>query len=84
MPAARKAAELKYKYFTSTLFISPYQDHELMKEVFGWRAAEYGVEFLYRDFRAGLPEGSARRGNSAFTGRNTADVSNLYMENRHE
>ncbi len=57
VPAARKAAELKYKYFTSTLFISPYQDHELMKEVFGLAAAEYGVEFLYRDFRPGFREG---------------------------
>mgnify|MGYP002518328020 CR=1 FL=1 len=37
--------------FTSSLFISPYQNHELMKDVAERAAAEYGVAFLYRDFR---------------------------------
>ena len=37
--------------FTSSLFISPYQNHELMKEVALRAADEYGIEFLYRDFR---------------------------------
>ena len=37
--------------FTSSLFISPYQKHELMREVAERAAAEYGVQFLYRDFR---------------------------------
>lgn len=54
---ARKAAELNYKYFTSTLFVSPYQNHELMKDVFRQAGREYGVEFLYRDFRPGFREG---------------------------
>ena len=49
--AARQAKELGFDSFTSSLFISPYQNHELMRQT-GERAAfEYGVEFLYRDFR---------------------------------
>ena len=48
---AKTAAEGGFDSFTSSLFISPYQNHELMREVAGRAAKEYGVEFLYRDFR---------------------------------
>ena len=49
--AARTAKEKGFNSFTSSLFISPYQNHELMKETAERAAHEYGVEFLYRDFR---------------------------------
>ena len=45
--AARQAAEGGFDSFTSSLFISPYQQHELMREVAERAAKEYGVEFLY-------------------------------------
>ena len=48
---ARQAKELGFDSFTSSLFISPYQNHELMRETAERAAAQYGVEFLYRDFR---------------------------------
>ncbi len=48
---AKTAAEQGFDSFTSSLFISPYQNHELMKEVANRAAEAYGVEFLYRDFR---------------------------------
>ena len=48
---AKAAKENGFDSFTSSLFISPYQNHELMKEVAERVAAEYGVQFLYRDFR---------------------------------
>ena len=48
---ARQAKELGFDSFTSSLFISPYQNHELMREVAERAALENGVEFLYRDFR---------------------------------
>ena len=48
---ARQARELGFDSFTSSLFISPYQNHELMRETAERAAAEFGVEFLYRDFR---------------------------------
>ena len=51
METARQAKELGFDSFTSSLFISPYQNHELMRQVAERAAAEYRVEFLYRDFR---------------------------------
>ena len=49
--AARTAKDNGFDSFTSSLFISPYQNHELMRDVAERAAFEYGVEFLYRDFR---------------------------------
>ena len=49
--AARQAKEGGFDSFTSSLFISPYQNHELMKQVAENAADAYGVAFLYRDFR---------------------------------
>ena len=48
---AKTAKEQGFDSFTSSLFISPYQNHELMKETALRAADTYGVEFLYRDFR---------------------------------
>ena len=49
--AAQAAKEGGFDSFTSSLFISPYQNHELMRQVAERAAEAYGVEFLYRDFR---------------------------------
>ena len=57
---ARQAKELGFDSFTSSLFISPYQNHELMRETAERAAAEYGVEFLYRDFRPYFKPGQER------------------------
>ena len=57
---AKFAADNGYDAFTSTLFISPYQNHELMKEIAGRAAEKYGVEFLYRDFRPYFKEGQEK------------------------
>ena len=51
LQTAKTAKELGFDSFTSSLFISPYQNHELMKAVAQQAADTYGVEFLYRDFR---------------------------------
>ena len=48
---ARQAKELGLDSFTSSLFISPYQNHELMRQTAEQAAKEFDVEFLYRDFR---------------------------------
>ena len=48
---AKTAKEQGFDSFTSSLFISPYQNHELMKEVAQRAADTYEIEFLYRDFR---------------------------------
>ena len=41
----------KYDFFTSTLLISPHQDHDLIRTVGDDVAGEMGVKLLYRDYR---------------------------------
>ena len=48
---AKTAKEQGFDAFTSSLFISPYQNHSMMMDVAQRAAEEYGVEFLYEDFR---------------------------------
>ena len=58
--AARMAKEGGFDAFTSSLFISPYQQHELMRDV-AYRAGEaYGVQFYYQDFRPLFRDGQTR------------------------
>jgi predicted adenine nucleotide alpha hydrolase (AANH) superfamily ATPase len=54
---AKTAKENGFDAFTSTLFVSPYQKHELLKEVAKEAAEKYEIKFLYRDFRPGFREG---------------------------
>ena len=57
---AEFAAEHGFKQFTTTLLASVYQKHELIAasgERFG---KEFGVEFLYRDFRPNFRDGNQR------------------------
>ena len=48
---ARYAAEHGYDSFTTSLLISPYQNHEAIRATAQAMGEQYGVEFLYRDFR---------------------------------
>jgi predicted adenine nucleotide alpha hydrolase (AANH) superfamily ATPase len=57
---AQTAAEGGFDAFTSSLFISPYQNHELLQEVAERAAQEYGVAFCYRDFRPLFRQGQER------------------------
>lgn len=54
---AAYAAENGFTHFTSTLFVSPYQNHELLRQVALERGQAHGVEFLYRDFRPYFRQG---------------------------
>jgi len=58
--AARYAAEHGFAAFTSSLLISPYQNHALLRQVGEAMAVRYGVAFLYRDFRPGFRAGQAK------------------------
>ncbi len=55
--AARFASEHGFDAFTSTLFYSIYQQHELMREVAQHFAKVYDIDFYYEDFRSGWQEG---------------------------
>ena len=48
---ARYAAEHGFSAFTTTLLASLYQDHNGIVRAAERYAKEYGVDFLYRDFR---------------------------------
>ena len=58
--AARYAADHGFAAFTSSLLISPYQNHALLRETGEAAAKQYGIEFLYRDFRPGFRQGQAK------------------------
>ena len=49
--AARYAAANGYDGFSTTLLISPYQQHERLRALGEQAANTHGVTFLYRDFR---------------------------------
>lgn len=53
---AETAAQQGYKAFSTTLLISPYQKHELIKEIGEHVGREKGVEFYYEDLRPGYYE----------------------------
>ena len=58
--AAAYAAEHGFEAYSTTLLISPYQRHELIRETGERIGREHGVEFLYRDFRPRFREGQRR------------------------
>jgi predicted adenine nucleotide alpha hydrolase (AANH) superfamily ATPase len=60
---AAAAKEKGFDAFCTTLFISPYQNHELLREQAAAAAEQFGTALLYRDFRPRFREGrqEARR-----------------------
>ena len=51
------AKENGYDTVTTTLLYSIYQKHDFIKELMEKYSKEYGIDFLYRDFRVGFWEG---------------------------
>lgn len=49
-----------YDTFTSTLFVSPYQKHEKLKQICEELAQKHNINFLYIDFRPGFRQGQAK------------------------
>lgn len=54
---AQAAAENQFSHFTTTLLISPYQNHEMIIDLSEKAAIKYEVEFYYHDFRKYFREG---------------------------
>ena len=48
---AKMARAGKYDYFTTTLSISPLKNAEKLNEIGGQLAKDYGVDYLYSDFK---------------------------------
>ena len=55
--AARLAKENGFDAFSTTLLVSPYQKHELIKREAQAAAEKFGVDFYYEDFRSGYQRG---------------------------
>ena len=57
---AKYAKEHGFDTICTTLLVSPYQKHDIIHSLGDKIAKEYGLEFLYRDFRVGFREGQAK------------------------
>ncbi len=55
--AAKRAKELGFHSFSTTLLYSKYQLHEAIRDICEDKAKRYGIEFIYVDFRKGWQEG---------------------------
>ncbi|MFX4263165.1 epoxyqueuosine reductase QueH [Pelotomaculum propionicicum] len=58
--AAREAKAGGYECFSTTLLVSPYQKHELIREIGQAAGDKHGVKFYYADFRPGYREATAQ------------------------
>lgn len=54
--SAEKASEAGFDGFSTTLLVSPYQNHDRLKEIGETVAKEAGTVFVYEDFRPGFRE----------------------------
>lgn len=57
---AKYAKENGYDSFSTTLLVSPYQNHEALRVLGESLAEKYGIKFIYRDFRVGFREGQKK------------------------
>lgn len=63
---AKYAKENGYDAFSTTLLYSPYQKHELLKEMGEKIAKKYNIKFYYEDFRPYYKEGQEESRNLGF------------------
>ena len=54
--AARAATRKGFDAFTTSLLVSPYQKHDLIREIGRSVGMEHAIEFYYEDFRPGWPQ----------------------------
>jgi len=57
---AQVAVQNKFDAFSTTLLVSPYQKHDLIREIGGEVSRETGLQFVYRDFRPGYRDAVER------------------------
>lgn len=57
LKTAEFAAEMGFETITTSLLVSPYQKHELIRAMGEKAAAKFGLTFYYKDFRPYFREG---------------------------
>ncbi len=55
--AAGKARELGFSAYTTTLLVSPYQEHHVIKAIGDKAGSKFGINFYYKDWRNEYREG---------------------------
>ncbi len=63
---AKYAKENGYDTITTTLLVSPYQKHEVLKTIGEQIAKKYGLSFLYRDFRVRIQKRTGKSKKNRF------------------
>ncbi|RCX17503.1 hypothetical protein DFR58_10748 [Anaerobacterium chartisolvens] len=58
--AAEFAKANGFDAFTTSLLVSPYQKHDIIRQFGEESALRHGVEFYYKDFRPGFRQGQQR------------------------
>ncbi|ABO50191.1 protein of unknown function DUF208 [Desulforamulus reducens MI-1] len=58
--AAQMAKKGNFDAFSTTLLVSPFQKHDLIRELGENLAEQYGVPFYYQDFRPGYKEATIK------------------------
>ncbi|MFP4050392.1 MAG: epoxyqueuosine reductase QueH [Thermoplasmata archaeon] len=53
---ARKASEENFDVFSTTLMLSPYQDHDMIKKIGGEEGKNNDIKFIYKDLTDGFYE----------------------------
>jgi hypothetical protein len=56
LKAAQIARRGNFEAFTTTMLVSPFQKHDLIREIGEQVAEETGISFFYQDFRLGYKE----------------------------
>lgn len=57
---ARFASENGFDAFSTSLLISPYQNHDLIIQLGKYYASNFSIDFFYSDFRTGFREGQKK------------------------
>ena len=52
--------KIGYDCFSTTLLVSPYQNHEELKKIGEELAEKYKIKFMYIDFRIGFRDGQQK------------------------
>jgi hypothetical protein len=58
--SVKKAREMDFDYFSTTLLVSPYQKHNEARGIGESLGELYGVPFFYEDFREGYYQGARK------------------------
>ncbi len=81
---AQTAKEKGFDAFTTTLLVSPWQDHERIRKIGELAAKEFNIPFLYQDFRPYYREGKNKAYNRGYYLQKYCGCIYSYSESDHK